>query len=115
MNRRGQGCQPKEPWKGVRWGSSQPGLQDAGAAPSRPVCLPCSVKGKRSTLQSCSWGNILEGSGTSWRHQEAGAGHGWQEAPVHPGSLEGKARQVFRSQRVSQSRALVQESLLFSR
>ena len=42
-------------------------------------------------------------------------GLGCQEAPVHPWSVEGKAGQAFGSQRVSQSRALVQESLLFSR
>ena len=39
---------------------------------------------------------------------------GCQEARVHPWSVEGKAGQAFRSQRVSQSRALLQESL-FSR
>lgn len=101
--------------KGSQAGASQPGLQGPGVAPPRPACLPCSVKGKQVLFR-------VPFGGTFWKvlgppgstRRQAGVGLGCQEAPVHPWSVEGKAGQAFRSQRVSQSRALVQESL-FSR
>ena len=75
---------------------AQPGLQGPGVAPPRPACLPCSVKGKQSALRSPFGVNVLEGSGTSWKHQEAGrCGAGLSGGPCSPMVCGRKGRASF--------------------